>query len=298
MAKRSLSKLLLCLAFAIAAVGVVTADGPDLVNPMAADRESASSAVTSGNSTVLVADEVKSANIREADGTSGQNTNTGSGIKTNHIQNSAVTGAKIKNSAVTTTKIAACAVTDAQITGPIKASKIGFAGLNADLLDGLHSWSFSASTHAHDATYVNVSGDTMTGNLTAPLFIGDGAGLTNVNHNKTVCPSTQYAPFTKINFANSTLCIVRDTYEQTWNTAQGSCNNVYAGASICTHQQIRRACQQAGLALVADSWLADRIADNVALYVNQTYCDDFDGESDVLSTERSGVYCCLEWMKY
>jgi len=298
MAKESLLKLLLCLAFVIAAVGVVAADEPGPVNPVAADGESASSAGPSGTAALLADDEVKSANIKEADGTSGQNTNTGSGIKTNHIQNSAVTGAKIKNSAVTTTKIAAGAVTDAQITGPIKASKIGFTGLNADLLDGLHSWSFSLSTHAHDATYVNVSGDTMTGNLTAPLFIGDGAGLTNVNHNKTTCPSTKYAPFTKIIFANSTLCIARDTYEQTWNTAQDSCNTVYAGASICTHQQVRRACHQVGLALIADSWLADRINDNYALYVNQTYCDDFDGISEVLTTERNGVYCCLEWMKY
>jgi hypothetical protein len=40
-------------------------------------------------------DEVTSVKLKEADGTSGQNTNSGSGVKTGHIQNGAVTNAKI-----------------------------------------------------------------------------------------------------------------------------------------------------------------------------------------------------------
>lgn len=40
-------------------------------------------------------DEVTSSKLREADGTSGQNTNSGSGVKTGHIQNGAVTAAKL-----------------------------------------------------------------------------------------------------------------------------------------------------------------------------------------------------------
>jgi len=40
-------------------------------------------------------DEVTSVKLKEADGTSGQNTNSGSGVKTNHIQNGAVTAAKL-----------------------------------------------------------------------------------------------------------------------------------------------------------------------------------------------------------
>ncbi|MBI5641701.1 MAG: hypothetical protein HZA17_14895 [Nitrospirae bacterium] len=40
-------------------------------------------------------DQVLSQHIKEADGTSGQNTNSGSGVKTGHIQNGAITDAKI-----------------------------------------------------------------------------------------------------------------------------------------------------------------------------------------------------------
>lgn len=82
-------------------------------------------------------DEVTSAKLREADGTSGQNTNAGSGVKTNHIQNGAVTDPKIADGAVTTSKIADGAVTDAKITGPVSGAKLGaHAHSGADLVDG------------------------------------------------------------------------------------------------------------------------------------------------------------------
>ena len=59
----------------------------------------------STNAFAISDDHVLSQNIREADGTSGQDTNSGSGVKTEHIQNSAVTTPKIADSAVTASKL-------------------------------------------------------------------------------------------------------------------------------------------------------------------------------------------------
>lgn len=83
------------------------------------------------------ADEVLSGNIREADNKTGQNTNVGTGIKTNHLQNGAVTSVKIKdgnvanadlaNSAVTSTKIKDGSILAADLAdGVVTATKIGF----------------------------------------------------------------------------------------------------------------------------------------------------------------------------
>lgn len=78
-------------------------------------------------------DQVTSQKIREADGTSGQDTNSGSGVKTGHIQDGAVTTEKVTDSAVTTVKISDGsvtaqkindgAVTDAKISGVISGTK-------------------------------------------------------------------------------------------------------------------------------------------------------------------------------
>jgi len=69
-------------------------------------------------------DEVTSQKIKEADGTSGQNTNSGSGVKTGHIQNGAVT--------------------DAKIAGPISTSKLNV---------GTTSGTVAAGDHTHDTAY-------------------------------------------------------------------------------------------------------------------------------------------------
>lgn len=80
-------------------------------------------------------DQVQSQHIREADGTSGQNTNSGAGVKTGHIQNGAVT--------------------DAKISGPISASKISTTGLNADTVDGKHAADLAPAVHSHSQSDVN-----------------------------------------------------------------------------------------------------------------------------------------------
>src|SRR5512139_3679394 len=99
-------------------------------------------------------DQVTSQKIKEADGTSGQNTNSGSGVKTGHIQDGAVTTSKIAVSAVTSSVIASGAVTNAKITGPISAAKISSTGLNADTVDGKHAADLAPAVHAHPTSQV------------------------------------------------------------------------------------------------------------------------------------------------
>jgi pectin methylesterase-like acyl-CoA thioesterase len=78
-------------------------------------------------------DSVLSQGIKEADGTTGQDTNSGSGVKTGHIQDGAVT--------------------DSKITGPISSLKISTSGLNADMVDGKHAADFADVNHSHDSLY-------------------------------------------------------------------------------------------------------------------------------------------------
>ena len=140
----------------------------------------------------------------------------------------------------------------------------------------------------------------VSGAVSASSFTGNGAALANVNHNVASCPPTiSGTSFTKIEFTRSTLCIARDTFPEIWRAAENYCYSYYSGATLCTHKQVHRACSFGGLTLTVDSWLADRIGDDHALYVSATSCDNFDGDSDASSaTNRAGAYCCIEWMKY
>lgn len=115
-------------------------------------------------------DQVLSQHIKEADGTSDQNTNSGSGVKTGHIQDGAVTTGKIIDGAVT----------DAKITGPISASKISTTGLNADTVDGKHASDLANAIHSHSQT--DVTG------LSSAL-----AGKADVSHNHDNLYQKKYA---------------------------------------------------------------------------------------------------------
>lgn len=86
----------------------------------------------------------------------------------------------VTDAGVTLTTLAANAITtgtlsaSGQITSTVAtgtapfviASTTKVANLNVDLLDGLDSTDFATAAHHHDATYVNVTGDTMTDALT------------------------------------------------------------------------------------------------------------------------------------
>jgi hypothetical protein len=75
---------------------------------------------------------VTSAKIAGADGTSGQSTTTGTGVKTGHIQNLAVTTAKIADGAVTAAKLAPGAVGSAAIApGSVGTAQIADGAVTA-----------------------------------------------------------------------------------------------------------------------------------------------------------------------
>lgn len=94
--------------------------------------------------TTVGQDQVLSISIKPADGTSGQTVTTGSGVKSGHIQDGAVTSTKIIDSAVTNSKIADGAVGDTKITGPISTSKLNI---------GSTAGTVAAGDHNHDGLY-------------------------------------------------------------------------------------------------------------------------------------------------
>lgn len=129
--------------------------------------------------------QVVSISIKPADGATGQNVLLGSGVKTGHIQDGAVTDAKIGGTistdklnvgtsagtvaagdhshVISTVNIADGAVTDAKITGTISGSKLGAHGHNSsdivgtinasNLPMGTASGTVAAGDHSHDSAY-------------------------------------------------------------------------------------------------------------------------------------------------
>lgn len=85
------------------------------------------------------------------------------------------------------------------------------ATLNADMLDGQHSTDFAGATHNHDAAYVNVTGDTMSGVLTLPRV-----AYTAPRTHYVSVPGEAFNPWVDVAFGNS-----------------GGCGGAYVAASGC-----------------------------------------------------------------
>ena len=77
-------------------------------------------------------DFVYSADIKEADGSTGQDTNTGSGVKTGHIQDSAITSAKLAAN-ITVTGLTATTVTAATIATSGNITVAGSVAVTGDI---------------------------------------------------------------------------------------------------------------------------------------------------------------------
>jgi len=140
------------------------------------------------------------------DGTSsaGSSANYSRGDHKHGIAAEAITNTMLGTGAVSTAKIGDGQVTNAKITGPIDASKIdpsitrdsevmtivknndgSGSGVDADLLDGFHASGFSLISHDHNAAYVNVTGDSMSGTSSGAVLSvtnsGTGSGVYGVS---------------------------------------------------------------------------------------------------------------------
>jgi hypothetical protein len=114
------------------------------------------------------------------------------------------------------------------------------------------------------------------------------------------CPDYTFDDqFTAVDTTRSLLCVYHEQFGTNWNTSSNHCHDFYAGAHLCSHEELRRACTYGSPAMtpIINSWIADRPADDQALFVNIADCNNFDGVGAV-ATGMSGKYCCQEWMKY
>src|SRR6476661_4321344 len=131
-----------------------------------------------------------------------------------------------------------------------------------------------------------------------PVITTDAQGRVTGVSTSAVAVTTPACPtgYTTYEFTTSRLCLFRDVFTSNWNSASNWCPTLFSG-TLCRHEQVRRACN-VGFVLTAGTWLADRIADDRALYVNNTTCTNFDGDADAINTTQAAEYCCVEYMKY
>lgn len=121
--------------------------------------------------TPALAARIDSVEIMPADGVTGQDIQSGDGVKTGHIQDGAVTNAKIADAAITEAKLADGAVTDTKISGVISGGKIGSHAHNgSDVLDGSITESkIAGQISANKISSVGLDADTLDGVHTSDL---------------------------------------------------------------------------------------------------------------------------------
>lgn len=117
--------------------------------------------------------------------------------------------------------------------------------------------------------------------------------------NRTVCPPVSFADFTAtVDSAGSLLCVYHEKFGTNWNTSVSDCFSFYSGGHLCRLEELRRACIAGQLsAPITGSWLADRVGDDNAIFVNIADCNNMDGVA-LVSNTQTGKYCCNEWPKY
>ncbi len=143
-------------------------------------------------------DQVQSAHLREADGTSGQDTNSGAGVKSNHIQDGAITAAKIANGAVTSDKFAEPVYTRAEVNAMLADLQVQIATLQ-DLLQHFSRNGDEITISGANLKIVNGSGSTDgTVNGLGNLIVGyneQGSPVPGGSHNIVLGMYQNYASY-------------------------------------------------------------------------------------------------------
>lgn len=144
-------------------------------------------------------DSIVSGDIKEADGTSGQDTNSGSGIKSGHIQSGAITTEKIADGAVANGKLADGAISTSKIgAGAVATGNIANGAVaNSKIADGsvttekIGTGAITTDKVANDAiTDAKISGSIST----AKLNVGTTSGtVASGDHNHDALYQKKYA---------------------------------------------------------------------------------------------------------
>jgi hypothetical protein len=152
-------------------------------------------------------DTVLSQHIREADGTSGQDTNTGSGIKTGHIQDGAVTSAKIADETITSSDIAAGAIGSSELASEcVTESKLAAAAVTSAKIASAAVTTSKLAAYAvtGDKIALNTIGDSQVtdNSLTASSLAPGAVGNSELASNAVTGDKIQDATISQADVAN------------------------------------------------------------------------------------------------